>query len=200
MWWLACLVLLQLAVIGVFVAVLRQDEGADAPIVDSLRGSSRAPTGTHAPSASPTFVVPVVVAYLSSRAVRGDFMLRETSPEAVCEEGAHETYGCVHIAAMISTRTIPLRRRVRDMKSVMVSFGGGVVAHDVTDLWTFVDLNLHESVWTGTDESGGLGEDDCEDWTSVLGYGVYGQRTLRDGDARCSDVKRLMCACRAHPM
>lgn len=159
--------------------------------------ASLAPTHSFSPTTSPTFVVPVVVLYLSQRLVRGDFMTRET-PEQVCEEGAHAKYSCERVTALVSTASTPMRRRVREMKGVMVSFGHdhAVVAHDVADLWV-LELGLPEQVWTGTDQDGGVGEDRCKDWTTVDGYGVYGERGMTDGDARCSESKRLLCVCKS---
>lgn len=168
---------------------------------DRIRGLgiTHAPTGSAAPSLSPTFIVPVVVLYVSNRTVPGDFALRET-PESVCMESASPT--CDHVSAMISTSNLPLRRRARGMKGAMVSFGAHehnhIIAHDVADVWLGAfELGLQEDVWTGTDAHGGVGDERCNDWTSVQGYGIYGRRTLVDGDADCSSRKRLLCMCKS---
>lgn len=198
MLWVYILVLAQLFLAAALLTYWLATAPAGAPAIRGPLGS-RAPTASAAPSRSPTFVVPVVVAYPSLRAVRGDFAARET-PEAVCEEGARERYGCESVSALVSTGALPMRRRARAMRGAMVSIGSHaqnhIVAHDVADLWTqAVDLELHEEVWTGADAAGGAGDERCEDWTSVQGHGIYGRRTLVDGDASCADSKRILCVC-----
>lgn len=154
--------------------------------------------GTRVPSASPTFVYPVAMLYLSARRVPGDFARRE-SPEAVCEEEAHARYRCERVSALISTSRLPLRRRARGLKHLLVAFESHhVAAHDVSELWTSgFELALHESVWTGTDAVGGVGDEHCDDWTQTGGRGITGMHTLVDDDAPCAESRRLLCVCRS---
>lgn len=194
MWWIGVVIFFQLILLWVFLAW--GDSPRHTAEYHLLRTRSPSSNESYSPTASPTFIVPVVVLYLSRRAVRGDFAGGE-SPEAVCEEGAHELYGCDRVSALITTAAVPLRRRVRHMKDVMVSFehDNHIVAHDVSEVWTGLALGLHQRVWTGTDADGGVGEDRCKDWTSTEGYGVYGSNSLADGDAACSESLRLLCVC-----
>lgn len=195
MWWIGVVIFLQLIVLWVSLAWNSSRPGA----VYHLRTHSPSSNESFSPTASPTFIVPVVVLYLSRRAVRGDFMgTGGVTPESVCEEDAHEMYGCDRVTALISTSTVPLRRRAREMKDAFVSFEHDhIVAHDVSDVWTGLRIQLRERVWTGTDVDGGVGEDRCEDWTSARGYGVYGQDQTADGDAVCSDRLKLLCVCKS---
>lgn len=170
----------------------------DASGAVSLRVS---PTPTHslAPSASPTFVVPVAVVYLSRRAVRGDFMLRE-DPERVCEEGAHALYGCARVAPLLSTLGVSLRRRAREMTDVeVVGYEAhGAIAHEVADLWTpgAVDLGAEAEFWSGAEPDGSEAAERCADFTSLSGRGVVGSRSISDGLAPCAEARRLLCICR----
>lgn len=197
MWWIGVVVFLQVLLLWTFLA---WGDAVRPEAVYRLRTHSPSSNDSFSPTASPTFIVPVVVLYLSRRAVRGDFIGTGETPEAVCEEGAHETYGCERVAALLSTATSSLRLRARGMKDVMVSFehDNHIVAHDVSEVWTSLQLRLHRRVWTGTDDAGGVGMDRCADWTSTEGYGVYGSDTVADGDALCSESLRLLCACKSH--
>lgn len=152
---------------------------------------------TYSPTASPTFVIPVVTLYVSSRKVRGDFALKD-APEVVCKE--NPPHACDAVAALISTRDQSARRRARDMRGAMISFENHVLAHDAAEIWTSsVALDLHHRVWTGTENSGVAGEDRCEDWTSIRAYGIYGGRLgLTDGETSCAEFLHLLCMCKTH--
>lgn len=179
-----------------YVALARSRLGPEKTVASET--PFRSPTASAAPTASPTFVVPAVVMYLSSRAVRGDFALSET-PEVVCEENARVRFGCGRVAALISTSSAALRRRGAEMRGIMVSFqhDGHVMAHDATDIWAGdVRLDLAERAWTGSGPNGQTDDSRCDDWTSTSGFGAVAERTLSDGDARCSEHHRIMCLCR----
>lgn len=199
--WCGVVVLFQMFVLGMYFLIVVSSGMYDARDAQPyLRTHSPSVNGSWAPSASPTFVVPIVVVYLSSRSVPGYFMARGETPEGICEEEAHARHGCDRVSALVSTRSTPVRRRVRDMKHVFVYFQDHhVIAHDVADLWTLGEhvLGLPEEVWTGSNPDGGAAEDGgCDDWTGIAGYGVVGRLTVSDGEVRCDQERKLLCICK----
>jgi hypothetical protein len=83
------------------------------------------------------------------------------------------------------------------MKHMMVSYSGGVVAHEIEDLWSeSFDLGGAYEFWSGSHADGTMTNERCKDWTSMEGYGVVGSRTLSESESPCSEYKKILCICK----